>query len=125
MFEIPIAIRFWIDLIGLIGGAVGVLAGAAWWLIRHSLVTHTALEGKMAPLGTVLDDHGNRIAKVENDMKHLPSGDDWHSVREQMIRLEGGINNLETQVTAVRETMERIERPLNVLIDGKLKAGSK
>ena len=41
---------------------------------------------------------------------------------EVEIRLEGGIDNINTEVKSIHETMERIERPLNVLIDGKLKA---
>ena len=125
MPEISTEMRFWLDLLALAGGAIGVVAGAAWWLIRHSLVTHLALEEKMAPVNSTLDTHDKRITKVETDMQHLPSRNDWHEVREQMIRMEGGLGKLETQVVAVRETMERIERPLNVLIDGKLKAGSR
>lgn len=125
MPEISADIRFWLDLLALAGGAIGVIAGAAWWLIRHSLVTHLALEEKMAPVNTALGEHDRRITAVETGLNHLPNTEDWQAMREQMIRLEGGMNNMGTQMTAVRETMERIERPLNVLIDGKLKAGSR
>lgn len=122
MIEITNEVRFWLDVIGLVGGALGLLSGGAWWMIRHSLVTHTALETKMVPLHGTLGEHDRRITAVETGLRHLPTTDDWVALREQMLRMEGTIGNLGTQIGAVRETIERIERPLNVLIDGKLKA---
>lgn len=122
MLEIPATIRFWVDLLTIVGGMLGVISALMWWIIRHSLVTHKALGDALEPIGNQVDEHHERITRLENDVAHLPDAGAWQEMREQMIRLEGGIDNINTEVKSIHETMERIERPLNVLIDGKLKA---
>ena len=124
MFQIPDAIRTWVDILVIIGGIGGWVATAAWRVMRLSLVTHADLSAGLGPIGEQVDEIDRRMAKVEGDIAHLPDSGEWAEMREQMIRLEGGVSNIDTQVRGLRDTMERIERPLNVLIDGKLKAGT-
>lgn len=121
MLEIPEAIRFWIDLFAVMGGAVGVICGVAWFVIRSALVTHQALGRALEPMGVQMDDHAERLSKLEGDIRQMPDARAWGDMREQMVRLEGGVDAIRTETRGLRETMERIERPLNVLVDAKLK----
>jgi hypothetical protein len=124
LLQIPSAIRFWIDVLSLVAGVLSVLGALAIYLFRASVVTHPALANALAPISKALLQDDRRLAKLEGDIDRLPDADDWSEMRDRMTRLEGGIENIGTRVEAIGETMERIERPLNVLIDGKLKAGS-
>lgn len=121
MLQVPEAVRFWIDLFAVIGGAISVLCGVAWFVIRNALVTHQALSHALEPMGTQMDDHGDRISKLESDLGHMPDAKAWSDMGQQMVRLQGGIDAISIETRGLRETMERIERPLNVLVDAKLK----
>ena len=122
--DIPSSARFWVDVLTLIGGAAGLFSGAAWWVIRQSLVTHKSLADTIGPLGEDIDAQGARISVLETDMKHMPSSSEISDLRERMTRLEGTAQAIRVEVQGVHELLERIERPLNVLVDGALKAGA-
>ncbi len=122
LYEIPATIRFWVDVLTITLSVLGFLAASGIWLMRQSVVTHKALAETLEPIGLQVDQHGARITQLEGDLAHMPDGGEWIDLRERMTRLEGGIEKIETQVSSIHETMERIERPLNVLIDEKLKA---
>ncbi len=122
--DIPSSARFWVDVLTLIGGFVGLFSGAAWWVIRQSLVTHKDMAETIGPLGEDMDAQGARISVLETDMKHMPSSSEISDLRERMTRLEGTAQAIRVEVQGVHELLERIERPLNVLVDGALKAGA-
>jgi hypothetical protein len=122
ILEIPATIRFWVDLLTILGGMLGATASVMWRLARQSLVTHKTLGDVLEPIGQQVDQHHDRITKLETNIAHLPDAASFSEMREQMIRLGGGIDKITTEIGAVKETMDRIERPLNVMIDQHLKA---
>lgn len=122
--DLPTTLRFWVDLLSLLGGAVGAMAAIVFWAIRQSLVTKKELADTVGPMGEDMDSQSARIAALEGEVKHMPTGPEMADLRERMTRIEGVAGNIQTQVVGIHELLERIERPLNVLIDGKLKASN-
>jgi hypothetical protein len=121
VLEIPAAIRFWVDVFCIVSTIIGVISTVGWHLVRGSFVSHRVLADTLEPMGEMIDKHGDRLLKLESDFEHMPDSSEFAELRDRMTRLEGVALNIQTQVTGVHELLERIERPLNVLIDGKLK----
>ncbi len=121
VLEIPAAIRFWVDLFCIVSSLLGVVSTVAWHLVRGSFVSYRAMAEALEPMGEMLDKHDGRIMKLESDFEHLPDSSEFAELRDRMTRIEGVALNIDTKVSGVYEVLERIERPLNVLIDGKLK----
>jgi hypothetical protein len=115
-------INFWVNVLTVVGGALGALAALVTWMVRQSLVTHTGLATSLAPHIELVGKHETRLTQLEADVEHLPPSSDWSDVRERLVRVEAGQSTIEAQLNGIKNLMERIERPLNVLVDAKLRA---
>jgi cell division protein FtsB len=122
MFTLSENARTWIELLSLVGGALSFVVAAAAFVVRNSFVTHGALNEALEPLGAQIDDQSERITALEADVKQLPTQRQWTEMVERQTRVEGGMENLNTKITGVHDILERIERPLNVIIDAQLKS---
>lgn len=126
-------VRTAIELLAALGSIASVIVAGLAWVARSSFVTHRGLNSALGPIGDQLDDHQTRIAGLEGRVEQMPSGQEWSMITERLGRLDGGQSQLVTMIdglrgemksenVGLREVLSRIERPLNVLIDNKLKA---
>lgn len=125
-------VRTAIELLAALGSIASVIVAGLAWVARSSFVTHSGLNLALEPIGSQLDDHQTRLADLEGRVEQMPSAQEWSRLTERLGRLDGGQAELGTKIdglrrelksdiTGIQDVLTRIERPLNVLIDNKLK----
>ena len=117
-----------LEITSLVGGLLGALAGAAIWVTRNTFVTKTDLQTKFedhgkrhVALDSRLAEGESRFAVIETELKHLPKADDIQALTSRVGAVEQTMSGFGAQLDGLREVLERVERPLNVLIDHQLK----
>lgn len=114
----------WLEIFAAVGGVLGAVASAATWLARHSLVTHRDLATAMRPLADRAEATERRVLAVEVAVEHLPHVADMTALQTQISSLQVRSEQIATGLQGVRDILERIERPLNVLVDSHMKGGA-
>jgi hypothetical protein len=123
----------WIDLgfkiAGLVGGLLGSIGGVAVWMARRTLVTHDDLrasfdahDDRHKELDKRLADGERQFAVIRSDIEHLPDVDDLADLKDRVGDVEGSIRALTATVGGLKDVLERVERPLNILVEHHLKA---
>jgi len=125
---LPEWIKVGLELAAIVGGLLGAVGGCAAWLTRNALVTKTDLNERFAEheathghLDKRLGEGDRRFAVIETELKHLPKADDIHKLTDRVGAVEQTMSGFGAQLDGLREVLERVERPLNVLIDHQLK----
>lgn len=90
-------------------GAVGALLGIANLLLTWINLSRQPTETKMAELECHVDDHGRRIAKVENDLIHMPTQSDLHNVKLQLATMNGSLDVVKSELATATRVMRRVE----------------
>lgn len=123
----------WIDLgfkiAGLVGGLLGSIGGIAVWMARRTLVTQEDLRasfdahnGQHRELDKRLADGERQFVIIRTDIEHLPDVDDLADLKGRVGGVEGSIRALTATVDGLKDVLERVERPLNILVEHHLKA---
>lgn len=90
-------------------GAVGALLGIANLLLTWVNLSRQPTETKMAELECDVENHGERIAKVENTIQHMPTQNDLHGVKLQLTEMIGSLRVVQSELAASNRTMRRVE----------------
>ncbi|QPT09700.1 DUF2730 family protein [Sphingomonas paucimobilis] len=90
-------------------GAIGVLLGIVNLLLTWLNATRQPTVQKLTELECDVEDHGKRIAKVENTIQHMPTLSDLHGVKLQLTEVIGSMRVVETELAATARTMRRVE----------------
>lgn len=125
----------WVDLLfkGLagIGGVAGMVGGLAMALARRTFATKNEVRRSFEKHDVIheelerqLADGAKEFAAIKANLTHLPSQDDIADVKERIAAVEGSVRALGATIDGVREILERVERPLNILIEHHMKASS-
>jgi hypothetical protein len=119
-----------LEITALVGGLLGGIASVVVWVTRNALVTKTDLNERFSEhnkahtaIDTRLSDGNQRVAVIENELQHLPKADDIKELTNRVGAVEQTMSGFGAQLDGLREVLERVERPLNVLIDHQLKRG--
>lgn len=119
-----------LEITGLVGGLLGGIASVVVWVTRNALVTKTDLNERFAQhaashaaIETRLGDGNQRFAVIETELGHLPKAHDINELTNRIAEVEQTMSGFGAQLGGLREVLERVERPLNVLIDHQLKRG--
>ncbi|MEO0034331.1 MAG: hypothetical protein RLZZ501_354 [Pseudomonadota bacterium] len=110
------------------GGLLGLIAGVAVWLARQTLVTHEDLRAWRAEhdrehdaLDRRLADGERQFAAILADLDHLPDQDDLDDIKTRIGDIEGSVRALVATIDGLKDVLERVERPLNILVEARLK----
>lgn len=90
-------------------GAIGVLLGIVNLLLTWLNATRQPTVQKLTELECDVEDHGKRIATVENTIQHMPTQTDLHSVKLQLTEMIGSLRVVESELAATGRTMRRVE----------------
>ena len=71
-----------------------------------------------------LDDGAKQFAIIQADIAHLPNHKDISDLKDRISGVEGSVKVLATSIDGLREILQRVERPLNRLVDNHMKVGS-
>ncbi|MFN3676178.1 MAG: DUF2730 family protein [Sphingomonas pseudosanguinis] len=90
-------------------GAVGALLGIANLLLTWLNSSRQPTVQKLTELECDVEDHGKRIAKVENQIEHMPTKTDLHKVEMQMTTMNGSLDVVKSELATATRVMRRVE----------------
>lgn len=103
------ALRFWFDLLQfLLTGGVGIYV----YLSNRQRVTSGRIRELEEDMDERLDDHHQRLARVEEHIKHLPTHADIGAVHERLNAIHGELQNLAGVVSALNRSLHLINEHL-------------
>ena len=108
----------WLELVAaLVGCGAGVLS----FVIRNSLVSVSVLSDKLAPLYERINAADNRVTALQTEMQHLPTQREMGALSERVGAVSTDVARIGEAIAGMNALLARIERPLNLLIDEKMK----
>lgn len=102
------------DWLAILGGVVALLATAVLWRLRGEFSSRTEVKTLQDRVGLVEKDLGEIKVMLAVRLENMPDHEDMGDIRTRLARVE-------EQVRGVGETMARIERPLNLLVEHHMK----
>ncbi len=101
--------KFWFDVAQtLLICVVGVMN---WHMARQRATTET-INHLEHQIDNKLDEHAERLARVEQDVKHAPGHDDFKRVHQRLDNVNGELRELKGEVKAFRIALARVEQYL-------------
>jgi hypothetical protein len=88
---------------------IGLAAVALLWL-RSVFQSKADAAKALAEVTARLDAHDARLARVEVDLTHLPTAEDFHQLVVQLTRVEGRIETMLARNDAVEKLVARVEQ---------------
>ncbi|HEY9081329.1 DUF2730 family protein [Magnetovibrio sp.] len=108
------AAKFWLEvllLIGMVGNAIYT------WIVTRQGANKSEIEDlKKENRGLE-----QRLLIQEAKLDALPGARDFHNALQQMTKMDGEIGILNERLAGFKESMERVERPLNLLVEAQMK----
>ncbi len=98
----------------------GVLAWALWSL-RKQFVSTEHCDGKCTAMAEKHAALSQAQAQLEQAQKALPDADEVQAMAVQLAEIEGSIKAVMATVQGQAELMQRIERPLHLLLEHHLR----
>jgi len=93
------------------------------WSLRKQFVPHTHCDAQCQALAKKHTELEQAQLKLEQAQKALPSADEVQELQVQLAAIVGSIKTVEATVKGQSEVMQRIERPLNLLLEHHLRRG--
>jgi hypothetical protein len=101
------ALKFWLDVVQLAGTfAIGVYV----WMSNRQRVTTDAIDRLEGHVDGRLDDHHERLARLEQDLEHAPTHDDLGQLYERINGLKESVQELSGEFKGVRHLLNVIHQ---------------
>lgn len=102
-------IKIWIDLLQwLTTAAVGLYVYA----VNRHRVTNERISALESHVDERLDDHSDRLARLEQDARHAPSHDDLKRLHKRLDDMNGELKEMRGEFYAVNRTLSMIHQHL-------------
>jgi len=112
------AAKFWLEFILMLG----MVANAVYtWIVTRQSANKREIEALKEVHAGRLTDLDHRALSLEAKIDALPGSHDFHNALQQMTKMDGEIGVLNERLAGFKESMERVERPLNLLVEAQLK----
>lgn len=82
------------------------------WNVNRNRVTDARISALEDHVDTKIDGHADRIARLEQDARHMPSHADLKSVHRRLDEVNGELKQLSGQFTAANNTLSLIHQHL-------------
>jgi len=102
----------------------GLLAWALWSL-RKQFVSTDHCDGKCTAMAEKHAALSQAQAQLEQAQKALPDAAEVQAMAVQLAEIEGSIKAVMATVQGQAELMQRIERPLNLLLEHHVRRGDR
>lgn len=99
------ALRFWFDVVQVVGTiAIGVYV----WLANRQRVTTQSIRQLEHDVDERLDDHGTRLSRLEEEVRHLPTHNDIGGVFKRIDQIHGDLKELTGAMSGLRRAVDLI-----------------
>ncbi len=102
----------------------GLLAWALWSL-RKQFVARSHCDQQCQQTSNKQAETDLALASLKQAQDALPSADEVANMRVQLAEIEGSIKAVMATVQGQADLMQRIERPLNLLLEHHVSGGTK
>lgn len=103
------ALRFWFDVVQVAGTvAIGIYV----WLANRQRVTTQSIRALEQDVDERLDDHGTRLTRLEEEVRHLPTHDDIGGVFKRIDQIHGDLKELTGAMSGVKRAVDLINEHL-------------
>ncbi|BAE49275.1 hypothetical protein [Paramagnetospirillum magneticum] len=116
----------------IVGALLGTIGGVLIWMVRHTLVSQDDLRARFEEhdedhkeLDKRLVDGERQFAAILADLEHLPDHEDIADLKDRIGAVEGSVKALGATIDGLKEVLERVERPLNILVEHHMNGGRK
>ncbi|PKN07608.1 MAG: hypothetical protein CVU73_12765 [Deltaproteobacteria bacterium HGW-Deltaproteobacteria-8] len=92
------------------------------WSLRKQFVSRTHCDAQCQTQTKKQTELEQAQTKLEQAQKALPNADEVQAMAVQLAAIEGSIKTVEATVRGQSEVMQRIERPLNLLLEHHLRS---
>lgn len=93
------------------------------WSLRKQFVARTHCDAQCQAQAKKQTELEQAQAKLEQAQKALPDADEVQAMAVQLAEIEGSIKAVMATVQGQAELMQRIERPLNLLLEHHVRGG--
>lgn len=80
------------------------------WNVNRNRVTDTRIRELEQNMGDKLDRHADRIARLEQDVRHAPSHEDLKRLHSRLDEVGGQVRELKGEFQGARHTLELIHQ---------------
>lgn len=88
------------------------IIGVMNWLNNRQRVTTATIATLETGLDSRIDEHSTRLARVEQDIKHVPDHNDFKRVHQRLDVLNGELKELKGEFHSMRSTLSLIHQYL-------------
>lgn len=120
--------RLILEVLGAISTVLAAVFAGLHWTVRREMVSRSDLARYQAEhddahelLAQRLAEGERQFAAIKMDIDHLPHIDDVGELKDRVVVVEGLIKVQTAMIEGLKEVLERIERPLNMIVAAKLK----
>lgn len=118
----------WSKIALILGAVVSTMTAmnlAGWFVLRAVFVSKTELGQALSGLSTDLGQSSQRRlddaeARIEGRIAGMASGDDLAAVRVSIARVEGTMASVVARIDGLAALMQRLETPINLLVQHHL-----
>jgi septal ring factor EnvC (AmiA/AmiB activator) len=128
--DLPAWFELLLRVLGAVGGVAGAFAALFMTLMRRTFATKDEVQKSFRDhsrahdaLDRQLADGAKEFAAIKTDLAHLPNQEDIADVKDRIAAVEGSVQALSATIDGLRQVLERVERPLNLLVQHHLKGG--
>lgn len=89
-------------------GIGGIVVVALLWRMRGEFAT----KADLSTMRTDLSAQGQRIERMESDMRHLPTKDDITALRLEVRAMNGELREMRAEARGMRDIMTRTEQAI-------------
>lgn len=86
---------------------------------------HVRLDDRHQDVERRLEDGAEKFATIIADLEHLPDHKDIADLKDRIGDVEGSVKALSATINGLKEVLERVERPLNILVEHHMSGGGK
>lgn len=108
----------------LLGVAGAVVSGWLLWQLSRRFVLradHAALVVRVNALEEGQQSLSDALARIEGRLSSLPTLDDMHHIDLGLEEVRGGQKELSARMEGQAKLLERMERPLNIMMEAHIK----
>ena len=120
-----------LQLVEIVGALLGAAGGLLWFVARRSMVTKEEMAKHETEHGEVHDRIEARFQRGEErfnalstSIANLPGRPEHEAMKVQLVAVDRAVGQLSTQLNGVEQLLIRIERPLNIMVEEKLRGNA-
>jgi len=116
------------DALGVVFAIWAVLSSAGLWWLSRQFASKGEVEGLKKKDGELEKRIGateEEVTAMKARMESLPDHEDFAEMKEKLANVDGSVKVAAAEIRGLKDVMQRIEQPLNLLVEHHLRGASR